>query len=147
MAYSTTADVQAEFKSVTFGAGTTPTSTQVDGFISEADAEINARVGLKYTTPVTGAESLKILKTISVGLVAGRIQRILETKQATPELANQDTQVKDLAKEARSKLKEIVAGTLPLPDATLVSTDGDGVKSSNYSAGVEHKFERDTDQW
>jgi hypothetical protein len=149
MAYSTNSEISGEFKGITFSSTTTPNTTDIDRFITEADAEINARVGMKYSVPITlGASPIAfaILRQISVQLVAGRMKRILEVKQTSPDLAKQDGQSKDIAKIARDMLKEIVLGTLPLPDATLLSS-GDGVSSSNVSAGREHFFSMDEDQW
>jgi hypothetical protein len=84
MAYSALSDIQSEFKALTFSASTTPTSTAVGGFITQADAEIDARVGLKYVTPVTGTTSLAILQRISTMLVVGRVKKILEGQADQP---------------------------------------------------------------
>lgn len=146
MAYSTNSDISAEFKGVTFGTSTNPTATQVDTFIADADAEIDARVGMKYTTPIVATASIPIVRRISVLLVTGRIKRILEVKDVNPSLGKQDVQPPDLEKRARDLLKEIVMGTLPLPGATL-AVAGDGVASSNVAAGREHFFTMDEDQW
>jgi hypothetical protein len=145
MAYSTVSNIQDEFKSVTFSASSTPTDTAVGRFITEADAEIDARIGLRYDTPVTGANSIIILRQISIGLVAQRVKDILRitTGSASAEQLHRD---RDLAKEARKKLDDIVDGKLLLSDATAASS-GQGVYSFNVANEEEHTFEKGVDQW
>jgi hypothetical protein len=145
MAYSALTDIQNEFKSVVFSASSTPTSTAVQGFIAEADQYIDSRIGLRYQVPVTGSKSLIILKSISIGLVAGRVKEIQRVKTASPQL-NQDSRDGDPAKEAKERLGLIVEGLLLLPDATLVSA-ANGVSSGALSAGATARFKKDTETW
>ncbi len=72
MAYSTNSDIQSEFKSLTYNSNGI-TSAEVDAFIEQEDAFIDGIVGRKYETPVTGTYALRIMKTISVQLVASRV--------------------------------------------------------------------------
>jgi hypothetical protein len=56
MSYTTYTDVAAELGGVTISAGSTPTSTTVEGWIAEGDDEINARTGRVWSsTTVTTA--------------------------------------------------------------------------------------------
>jgi hypothetical protein len=143
MAYSLNTDVQAEFKNLTYSSNGI-TSAEVDEFISQEDAYINGIVGRKYETPVTGSDSLKILKTISVQLVAARVKRILAVKTGIAE-TDQDSST-NLQAMALKKLDEIALGKLLLSDATL-GRASDGVNSFAVSDDLSHIFKRDVQQW
>lgn len=145
MAYCTNAHVSAEFKGVTFGASTSPTSTTVDRFIEEADAEIDSKVGLKYETPVTGSTSLIIVRQISIWLVAARIKEISRVKTGAT-TAEQEAREGDLRKMALERLDKIASGEILLPDATLVSS-ADGVRSYVVDNGVEAAVDVESEQW
>ncbi len=63
MAYCTVSDVQARCKKFTISGTSKPTETEVEGFIDQCAAELDGITAtLGYTTPVTGTESLKLLK-------------------------------------------------------------------------------------
>ena len=146
MAYCVNLEVQSEFKSLDFTASTTAvTTTEIDRFIGEADAEINTYVGTRYTTPITGTEALKVMKMCSVWLVKSRVVNILKQKSVDPK-ADQDVGPSDRSR-ALDLLKKIAAGTVVLSDASPISSNNGGMDS--YLAGREfkHDFCRDTKQW
>lgn len=146
MAYCTVADIQGEFKAATFGATSSPTDTTVTGFIAQAGAEIDATLGLKYATPITGATSLLIVKQIAIDLVAARVKNILEVKSPIAQ-GQQAIKGDDSATAARKRLKAIIVGQeLTLPDATILSSN-DGVESFDVSNGEEFVFQKGVKQW
>lgn len=131
MAYTTVVLVQSMFRKLSIGAGTVITSTEVDQFILEADAEIDAKLTRYYEVPVTGAESLKIVGTISRNKVAHLIKTILEVDSQKSEL-QQDVQT-NLEKKAEALLQDLLPQfnaradrweepIMPLPDATTKPT-------------------------
>jgi len=147
MAYSTPTLISSEFKSITFSATTKVTEDEVTQFIVEADAYIDARIGLIYTTPVTLAaspKSMEVLKTISIGLVAQRIAKIMELKSTSPQ-GDQAIPV-DLAIQARANLEMIVKRELLLSDAVSISSV-QGVKSYSSSNTVTRVFDQSKTQW
>lgn len=142
MAYSTNLDVTDEFKSIdTSGKITT---VKIDEWIAQADAYINGKVGLIYLTPVTGVESLLILKEISIGFVAQRIAFILETKSVTPR--GDQSIPKNLIDQAEKRIQMIIDRTLLLPDAVELSTH-QGVKSYSSDNVVTRVFDQSRQQW
>jgi len=143
MAYSINTDIQAEFKNLTYSSNGI-TSAEVDEYIAQEDAYIDGIVGRKYNTPITGTNSLKIVKTISVQLVAARVKRILAVKTGIPE-TEQDSS-SGLQGMALKKLDEIAEGRLLLSDADLARAS-DGVNSFAVSDDLSHIFKRDVDQW
>jgi hypothetical protein len=145
MAYSAVSDVQKEFKGLALSGTSNPTDTTVTGWISEADAEIDGRIGTRYQTPVTGTNSLLILKTISIGIVAGRLKEFLKVKAPTLE-TSQNGRDGNPAKDAREKLGLIAAGDLLLSDASEKST-GEGVSGFTYSNGETATFQKDVESW
>ena len=143
MAYSTNSDIQSEFKNLAYSSSGI-TSAEVDEFIAQEDAYIDGRIGNKYDTPVTARNSVKILKTISIQLVAARVKTILAVKTGIP-VTDQDSS-SNLAVMAKEKLEQIVKGDLLLSDADL-KTANDGVDSFAVSDSIDHVFDRDKDQW
>jgi len=156
MAYCTTTQVAATFRKLTIGASTNVTTTEVTEWIEEADAEIDGRIGVKYDTPVTGAESLKILRPISIALVVPRVRAALANHEAPATAKDQKafTPAVLTVSEANKKLDMICEGRLLLSDATLRSTR-DGVADFATDNNFENYFKRnsecpigdESDQW
>lgn len=144
MAYTTEARVESEFKDVNFTATSAVTSTDVAGFIEEADAEINATLSGKYLTPITGTESLLVVRQISTWLVADRVRYILRVKTGDEGLRQGAPE--SYGRLAREMLQKLVKGTLKLNDAMLASTS-DGVRSFAVDESLEHTFKKSVDQW
>lgn len=143
MSYCTTTDVTNEFRKLALNDETVST-TKVTAWITQADAYINGKLGLRYQVPITGTESLKIVGLIATWLVAGRVKDTLEIQSGSPK-AEQSTKG-DLGAKAEKMLKEIVAGEMKLSDATL-ATSADGVRSFNVDESEEHTFKKGEDQW
>lgn len=145
MAYSTRTQVEGEFKSVAFSSTTEPTDTEINRFIEEADAEIDSIIGVKYSTPVTDATGIILLRRISIAIVAERVKEILAVKLGKKELEQQS--VGELsATRARSMLDKIAQGKMKLGGAALASSH-DGVKSYVSSNSVPHNFDMTKQQW
>lgn len=146
MAYCSTTEVAAEFKALTFSASTEVTSTECTRFIDEASDLIDAYIASRYAVPVTGgSKALNVLKMVAIGLVACRVQDILEVRTGTPK-TDQDLKRPDICKNAMPMLKAIQSGAITLLDATLASST-DGVRSYNSENDVEPYFDRDCVQW
>lgn len=143
MAYCTSTDVIAEFKSIDTTNGVVTTS-KIDSWIAQADGLINGRIGTLYTTPITAAEPLLILKQVSIGLVAQRIARILEVKSITPK--GDQYIPKDLIKEAKETLQMIVKQEIILAGADRNTTHA-GVRSYTSDNDVDRVFDSTKDQW
>lgn len=145
MAYCLASDVTKEFKSLdTTATDAIITSSKITGWIAQADAYIDGRLGTIYEVPVTAAGPLLILKTISIGIVAQRIARILETKSITPK--GDQYIPKDLIKEAKETLKMIIDKEIILSGVDRV-TSHSGVASYSGSNEVEREFCLDSEQW
>ena len=143
MAYASTSDVTNEFKSLTLNDASV-SSAKVTEWLAQADAYINAKLGLRYVVPITGTAALIIVKQIETWLVAGRVKDVLEVQSGSTK-ADQGTRG-DLGKKAEAMLSEIVAGKMKLTDATL-ATSADGVRSFNVDESEEHTFKKGEDQW
>lgn len=145
MAYSSVAQVEAEFKDVIFSTSTAVTDTDVTRFIEEADAEINARLSTRFNTPVASGDGLIILRKISILLVAARIKDILQVKMADKGV-EQDTRGGAMRAEAKRILDMIMSNQMNLPGAVLTFAN-EGVRSFCVDAGIVHNFQRDVKQW
>ena len=146
--YTDVAKVSSEFKSIEFSQNTAITEAEVEAFISQADQYIDSRIGIRYQVPVTeglSPKSFVLLSQISTFLVAQRIKEILEVKNASDDV-EQDTRPGDLRRVAMSMIKQIIEGTLLLPDATVLRPGG-AANSFNVKVNREYIFDIDKDQW
>ncbi len=149
MAYSLYTDVQSEFKTLPLSASSTVTINEVTEFISQEDAKIDAKLSVRYTTPITGTEALKLVKKISIDFTAYRIAKILDLKTDVPLPDSRVIQVLTNGgayKESKNFLDDLASGKVPLPDATL-NSPGPVVSSYNATNSIEPIFKRDTKQW
>lgn len=147
MAYTTIANVQADFKDMTFSSTTNVTDADVTQFIVEADALINSYVGQVYQVPVTAsASSLALLSLFSRTLVADRIKKIIEVKQLTNNKFNLEGRGAYSTKDVMAQLSAIRDQDLNLDGATLLDAH-DGFFSSNASAGIVPEITKSTKEW
>lgn len=147
-AYASVTDIQQEFKNISFTSSTTVTDTQITRFITEAEAEINGRVGLVYQVPVDSTRSpisFALMRSLSISIVSTRVKSIMEVKTAS-ESTSQSGGPKTAADNARSMLKDIVNQTLTLVDAVKVDTK-DGVTSFSADNAEPLTFQKDVIQW
>lgn len=152
MPYSTAEEIQGDFKGMTFtdNANAMVKLATVTGFISEADALINAYVGKVYVVPVANTgDGLSLLKMLSRSLVAARVKAILEVKQATSQDANQNVRSLLLSpSEVMKILKDIRDRNIALAGAELISgADKGGFFNHNVSIGVAPVVRKDRKQW
>lgn len=148
MAYTTSTEIQADFKNIDFTAtGAAITTASVTQFIVEADALINSYVGSRYTVPITVESGLSLMKLLSRSLVAARIRGMLEVKQSQSTGANQNVRSESLSvSDVMKILKDIRDDNLTVVGATpLVSSSG--FYSNNSTNDVAPKIEKDKTQW
>jgi hypothetical protein len=148
MGYCADSDVIGEFKSLTVTATSVVTTAKLAEWIAQASAEIDGRLSTKYVVPITGTNSLSIMKNICTWLVADRASKVMEL-QATAPIQSDVKVIKvgtGTAKDARCMLEDIMENRLVLVDATLKSTSG-GIQSRNVSCNQRHQFKRNRDQW
>jgi len=149
MPYATVVEIASEFKSITFDSNSALTDTEVGAILDQTDALINAHVTQRYVTPITGDESLLILKKIEIDFVAYRVAKILNLKKEIPLPDNvviQDLNSGAAFKTSSKMLERIFEGKILLPDAPL-NTSATGFSDYNSTNSVEPIFERDIQQW
>lgn len=144
MAYSTKDQVQSEFKNVSFDANTAVTDTEVTDLITQTDAEIDARLSVRYVTPITGNVSLLLLRTISIFITAARVSKIIEVK--TGESDRDYPRRVEERNNALKMLQDIVDGKMLLQDATEISNKR-GVRSYTYENNIQSTFDVTKEQW
>lgn len=149
MAYATSTDIASEFKNITFDSSSAVTDAEVDGFIEQEEAVINATISNRYEIPVTGTEALKVLKKVTIDYVACRVAKILNLKKDIPipeKFVPQTLNECAAFRESQKLLFKIRDGKMILADAEAVSSE-QGVKSYNASNNICPLWERDTKQW
>ena len=148
MAYATFSDIQSEFKDVTFSATTKVTQTEVENFITQQEASVNAKLSKIYEVPVVDTTDIEVIKAIVIKCVKGRVATILETKSPSIETDQQPSWL-IMYREAKSELKSIVTGVMPLPNTPKVTENG-GLESYGFSSKYDKNlpvFERGKPQW
>jgi hypothetical protein len=115
MPYHTVADVQSLMRAgeITIGAGTKPNTTTVETWIEEVEALVNARLSRRYAVPVTGTESVKLLRAICAAITAARVWGVAQSTTVA-DRTYQDVLVRDAA----HTLRNIDLGRVVLTDAT-----------------------------
>lgn len=147
-AYSIVADVQSEFKDITFGANGKVTSTEVTEFITQADEEINSYINNRYAIPVSSSISplaSKLVKQLSIWLVTDRISKILKVKSET-EKVDQQQNPASLRTRAVKILERLRKADQDLVDGEQKNTTL-GINSFTESNAIEPCFGKETDQW
>ncbi len=72
MAYGTAAELESLFSNtpIVFTATSKPTQAQVEAWIDETSAWVDSMLFARYQTPVSGTESVKLLKAFVLTIVA-----------------------------------------------------------------------------
>lgn len=149
MPYSSVAQIQGEFRSLSIGSSTAITTAETEEFIAEADALIDSKVGLRYLVPISSVNSPKsflIMRMISRKLVSYRIKDILEVKGSAEPQTNQVVRGDLSRKDLLQMLEDIAKGKMILEDATVASTS-QGLSSFAVENCEEQFFKKNTDQW
>ncbi len=145
MAYCLAADIESEFKDISFSvAGSLLATAEVTAIIAQHDAFIDSYLANLYETPITGTQALLIMKMLSVALTKIRVIDILEMRgvQASK------SQVKETMKydQVTKYLENLQKGKNKLTDATLVSSTG-GMTVSCISDDYSPTFNTCRQQW
>jgi len=118
MAYATRANIESEFKNVVFSATTLVTITEVDEAIAETDLVIDSFLSRRYVVPVTGINTLILVRGYSKQIVAARIGPTLGIKSNSQKTDNPKNETP--AGHIMKMLKLISEGKADLPaDATF----------------------------
>ena len=151
MSYSVAADIESEFKSLSFSAsGSGITTAEVTEYIAQEDAAIESILSRVYVVPITGTTALSIVKKISIDRTAFRVAKILNMKKSLPipdQLVAQELNEGAAYLESEKLLRELQAGTASLIDAPRVGDTAQGLSSYNATNGITPTFERGVDQW
>jgi len=156
MAYTTVDKIKSMFRSIKIeSTGTSVITSEVENWISEIEASVNAKLKAYYVTPITGTESLKILSLIITYKVAHIIKTVLEMTSENSD-KNQEAQT-NLDLKADKMLEEILPKwnddsnrfdppIMPLPDAVIVAVPPSGA-SIVSSQSLTPTFTKGGDNW
>ena len=151
--YATPDNIASEFKDITFSTTTKVTTAEVTAFLTQADQEINATIGVKYKAPIiegTHPEAFDLLKSIAISIVAARVSDILKVKTPGPAI-DQDSKGEKREIWGRKMLSKLAKGTMLLLDSDGNQIPGatthDGVRSFNVNSDVKNLWKKGVDQW
>lgn len=147
MSYCSSAEIEADFKDITFTTTTLVKAADVTQFIVEADALINSYIGMKYVVPVSGGmEALALLKLYSRTIVSERIKGLMEVKQAKNTDGNQNVRTGLSVRDVLKLLADIRDSKTELIDAVKLTPSG-LFYSNNYANSEEPIMLKNTKQW
>lgn len=146
MAYATRAEVEGEFKDVTFSSTTAVSDTDADRFLVEEEAVLNGLLKTVYTVPITGTMALSICKMLLIKLVKARIVAIMEVKTGGKTPDQGDPESKLIKDEVMGLIEKLQNKSMLLPDATFANS-GSAVRSYAAENELEPTFEKDTESW
>lgn len=147
MGYCTQSDIESDFKGLIIAVGAVITPTLIADWIDQESAYIDARIGLRYITPITGIESLKLLKRICIFRVGERVKNKMEVKTNVTQKDSEEKYIENYVHTPNDDLSMIAKGTLLLKDATLINTAGAGVSSFTADLCEPHLFDVRKQQW
>lgn len=135
MSYCAIVDVQALNPKRTYGAATTPTSTQVTALIAQIAAEIDAILEAQgYTVPVTSpATFVTSLLTVNAYGVAALAEAAMFPETTAP---GETAHWSYLEKKYQAWLKDLRAGIVP---SSLSRSEAASNAASNYTEDTDQE--------
>lgn len=143
MSYCLVADVEILFKNIDFTTSTSVLTADVEALIDLNSAVMDGRVSSRYVTPITGAESLKIMKRVCSWLTAADVDEIIRKGSVSAD--ERVTRAETYRKMAYDILDKIESGELLLADAS--SSSADVFVNKLYNDAVEPEVDKDKVQW
>lgn len=152
MTYATIDDIEAELKGINFTTTSQVTSTAVNNFLLQTDALINSYIYERYELPITGVESLEILKKIEIDFVVWRVSKILDLTKSEPIPAGgvpQEITEGSAYRESMALLASIKANKNDLPDATEINPTSPlaSFHSDPNNLNITPFFDMESQQW
>ena len=89
-----------------------PTVAEVTAWLSDADAEIDSKVGLRYAVPITGSDALAVISSIAARIVAIRVWGKAFSAQTG------DAAIPEDWRQARKLLDDLALGNASLSGAS-----------------------------
>ncbi len=143
--YCSIQDIKNEFTGLSIeSSGTKVTKSQVNGWIEQESAFIDACISNRYVISIdeySSPISFLVLKRIAIYRVSERVKNKIEIKTAQDQTSSEEKSFVQ-TRTPNSDLKDIASGKIDLPDAVLVSST-----DSVYSHGCEGFFRTDEQQW
>jgi len=139
--YHTLSDVQSRLPSsiATIDAVSEPNASQVTAWMDEVEAFVEGQLAIRYQVPITGTQSILIVRDICADLTAYRVWQFKAMGIDDAEFRNQ---AEVLRTRAMEKLKSLLEGNMVLPDQPEVAS-----ATTPEGSFPEAIFERDKVQW
>lgn len=118
MSYCTVGNIKAYYLNKSFASGDYCSENNVQQFIDDDEAIINAALSVRYSLPITDVDDLKILRSINSKMVVGTIDDIFREKTTD----DQFERSRNMRKEAVALLDKIKTGEVRLTTAGRAST-------------------------
>ena len=155
MAYCVYGDVQKVFFNIDLSATTTVTSTQVTAWIDQHSVLIDSMLKYHYKTPLTGIESLLILKILCTYLAAAEVFSVMERSKEKNFKIDDIAYDKFLMEKGKDILDKIKKDSIMLSDTDLLSPASKTYMTENADTSTvidedesfEPVFRKNKQQW
>lgn len=144
--YAAVTDIEAEFRSLIASAGESVTTAKVTEWITQEEAALDGQVGTIYSTPVTGAQGIAIMKLMTTLMVKARITDMLPVKTGTRPPDQGKSEGELLRERVDKMLEKILKRDMVLPGAPLAQSAG-AVSSYTEDNDIEREVFKDEDNW
>ena len=143
--YCTVQDIEVYYMGKEFDCDGYVKGTDVQSFISEYQAKIDAVLRKRYSLPITATTDLMIIKMINEKFVVAEVDGILREKDVSRDQDGTFQRLRNPRKEADKCLKEIADGVLILTSSrkssamkfNTVGSDGEVVEKRFKDSNIE----------
>lgn len=150
MAYCTVQDIRDDFKDIKIDSTSACTDAWVSDVITQESDYIDAKIGLRYVTPIVQAtypQAFNLLRRICIFRVSERVRNKIEIKHNATQQRESDEKFKDNpVRTFNDDLEDIVKSNLGLPGVPTLTQNG-LVNSFAVDSGKEAFFKTDKQQW
>lgn len=151
MTYAVQADIENEFKRVSFDDPNDAISNvALSDFLDQADSVINMYIEKRYLLPIVSSNALLVLKKIAIDIVAYRVTKILSLTKSVPipdGRVVQEITEGTAYRESMNLLKGIGSNDFDLPGEDL-KNPASGLSSFHVdNPNIAPIFQKGVDQW
>lgn len=150
MSYATPTQVKSLFRDFPDNSEAAVTDAELQDFLDDAQATIDARISEFYSLPITNADALKILKRLSTYKVACMVDSILNSYSKDEERPMWCKMAKDLmnaiAPEKDPRSCRQCEPTMKLPGENYIGTKTQR-NTIKISSTAEPTFRKGEDNW
>jgi len=143
-------DIIDDFKDLVVSSSSIITNAKLQEWIDQESSYIDARISLKYVTPIDqilSPEAFKILKRICIFRTSLRVKNVLEVRSDASQANSEEKFADSAVRRFEKDLQMIADGNLPLIDATPKDSRKGVSSFTSKASGNCAFFDVNKQQW